>query len=182
MLVQWDAGEVSDTIVRKEQILYSLRKWIEMKNESGWYELNEQITGKLTDLPASWIILKELNVIQQQKMAGYTSIRNHNYEERLESLVNVESVGAVWQKWDKGLVSEDVAHEALEVNAFKKWILNKDETGWVDLQYIYEDRKSLTPKGIKIAEYELQEIAQKKKRHETVDGKIEKRLKELIFA
>lgn len=182
VLAQWDAGKVSDTKVKKEQVLYSLHKWIEKENETGWYELDEQVTEKITDATATWIILKELNSIQQKKKKGNILERNHNYERRLESLITVESVGEVWQKWDRGLVSEEVAHEAQEVNAFKKWVLNGDETGWIDLEFISRNRKTLSPRVIEFADCELQEILARKNRHETIDVKLEQRLKKLVLA
>jgi hypothetical protein len=172
---------ISEDEAKKAKILRSLRKWIVQGNETGWYEIKEQIVNELTDAQARWFVSKELSLIQQQKSKSGALGRNHNYEERLESLSPEKSVGETWQKLDNNLASEDDAYTVLELYAFKKWAWRNDETGWIDLQYIRDDRKTLSPRVIEFAKFELWEINKKKKKNENFDILKEKRLKDLVF-
>jgi len=52
----------------------------------------------------------------------------------------------------------------------------------LDTLYIRKDRGTLSPRVIKLAEYELWEIEKKKRKNENFDLLIEKRLKKLILA
>ena len=155
---------ISDEEAEKAKILRSLRKWIVQGNEIGWYEIKEQVANKPIDTQARWFASKELSLVQQQRIEKNSQIGNYNYEKRLEALVMPESVGEVWQKWDIGLVSDETAHEVLEMNAFEKWVWKNDETGWVALQNIRENKGTLSPRVIKFAEFELWEIDKRKKR------------------
>lgn len=181
----WTALEqdvISEEEAESATVLRSLRKWIVQGNEVGWYEIKEQVSSRPIDTQARWLVLKELSLVQQQKEESERSLRNQNYETRLKSLVAAESVGEVWQKWDSGFASAENAHEALEINAFKKWVWRNDETGWIDLQYIREDRGAISSQVVKFAEFELWEIEKKKRKKEKFDILKERRLRNLVLA
>ncbi len=169
--------------VERSKTLRSLRRLITQKNDIGWYELKAQIgEAKLEDPYACWIVAKELSNIQLKRERGVALERNHDYEKKLESLLSEEPAGVVWQGWDNKTTTEERAYEAQEMYAFKKWVWRHDETGWIELQYMAQNRETFSLMVINFAEFELQEIAKKKKKRLAFDPIKEKRLKSLIIA
>ena len=90
-----------------------------------WFELNGQITGKLTESRALWLVSRELTMIRDEKIINDQNVRDHDYEKKLESLIPNESVDALLELWDENLVSEDDMYDAWEMNSFKKWVWKK---------------------------------------------------------
>ncbi len=180
----WTALEqdiISEEEAEKVKTLRSLRKWIVQGNEVGWYEIKEQIANKPIDIQARWFVLKELSLIRQQRIGSSIPSRNHNYETKLKTLISDQPVGAVWQKLDTNLTSEDMAYEALELNAFKKWIWGNDETGWMHIDCIRQNKEIVSPVIVEFAKFELWEIEKRKKNRDIFDPLKEKRLKSLIL-
>jgi hypothetical protein len=177
--VAWEHGEITKEQVEANKTLHSLKRWIVQKNDMGWYELIAQIKDKkLTDPQAFWIVSRELTKIRQEKMKGSMPERNQDYENKLASLLPTAQVGVVWQMWDADLAIEG---ETLEINAFKKWAWENDETGWMHLNCILQNRKTISPIIIEFAKLELWEFEKKKKKRGAFDSLREKRLKSLIL-
>ena len=125
-----DQNRISNKEAESAKVLRSINRWILQKNDLGWFELNGQITGKLTESRALWLVSRELTMIRDEKIINDQNVRDHDYEKKLESLIPNESVDALLELWDENLVSEDDMYDAWEMNSFKKWVWKNEEAGW----------------------------------------------------
>lgn len=183
MLLASEVKSITSTEMSSIQLQQALKKWMWQENSIGWFEIQEITQGnRLSDTSSVLMVKQELSRLEQNASQGISSNRNHDYSEKLKSLLpstESRSLNQAIEDFDEGNASEEDVKNTMVINYFAKWTCKGDESGWIAIDEMREEKQPLTAELAKLELWRLKETTQ---RHDFVNEINRLRLKSLLLS